>query len=571
MQSLQIDSSLFRRFFVGLITFIFLYFLRKYDYVLFVSVVQEFIIVISFAIFLLLWNSRKLLEKNYLVFFGIACLFVGFFDFLTELSYKGAVPFDNLEDNLASVFWIFARFLQGVPFLALPFILDRRIRLSAVFASFGCVSLCLLATPILLKPFVEPTSIQNALASFRTLSGLTIGFIFLMSTGILFKYRERFERGSWLLLEGSAVCFMGSELALAYTIVSEGFADLLGRFLIVIGYYLLYRAVVAKGLQKPYEVLFQDLKREQQSSERERNFVSAILDTAGCLVIVLDTQGRIVRFNRECERITGHSSAEVLGKPFWDLLLLTEETSTDKNVFSGILSGNVPSHYENHWVTRNGDLRLISWSNTALRDAHGRVEHVIGTGIDITERRQAEQAILRAKEEWEATFDAVPDLIMILDGQHHILRANRAMAEKVGRAPRELVGKPCYEIVHGSAAPHPFCVHSRLMCDGHEHSREVTDIRVDGVFLVSVSPLRDPGGNLIGSVHVARDITERKRAEEVLAGKMEELRKANQETGALLKAAAALLEHQDFRESARRIFSECKALIGAQAGYMAGT
>ncbi len=73
--------------------------------------------------------------------------------------------------------------------------------------------------------------------------------------------------------------------------------------------------------------------------------------------------------------------------------------------------------------------------------------------IDISKRRQAEQAAIQAKEDWERTFDAVPDLIAILDNDHRLVRVNRAMAQALGMEPQELMGKFCYEWMHHSTCP----------------------------------------------------------------------------------------------------------------------
>jgi len=122
---------------------------------------------------------------------------------------------------------------------------------------------------------------------------------------------------------------------------------------------------------------------------------------------------------------------------------------------------------------------------------------------------------ISSPDEWERTFDAVPDLIFILNLEHGIVRANRATAAALGLAPEELVGRKCFECVHGLAEPPWFCPHSQLLEDGQEHTLEVQELGRD--FLVTVSPLRDRQGHLAGSVHVARDITARKRAELDLA------------------------------------------------------
>jgi PAS domain S-box-containing protein len=141
------------------------------------------------------------------------------------------------------------------------------------------------------------------------------------------------------------------------------------------------------------ERLQREILQRRQVEEvlrREHSFLSVVLDTVDALIVVLDKQGRIVDFNRACEATTGYASGEVQGRPFWDIFLLPEETGSVKAVFESLRAGHFPNHHENHWLTKDGRRRLISWSNTALLDEAGAVEYVIGTGTDITERRQAE-------------------------------------------------------------------------------------------------------------------------------------------------------------------------------------
>jgi PAS domain S-box-containing protein len=152
----------------------------------------------------------------------------------------------------------------------------------------------------------------------------------------------------------------------------------------------------------------------------------------------------------------------------------------------------------------------------ALRDEAGKIVGIYGVSRDITQRKQAEEKIVQANIEWERTFNAVPDLIAILDTQYRILRANKAMAEKLGLTPQEVAGRTCYECVHAQNEPPSFCPHKRLLTDGKEQIIEVFEERLGGDLLVTVSPILDSEGQLVGSVHIARDITERKRSEKAL-------------------------------------------------------
>ncbi len=144
-----------------------------------------------------------------------------------------------------------------------------------------------------------------------------------------------------------------------------------------------------------------DIVEQKETSEtlkKERDFIAAVLSTAGMLVVVLDRDGRIVRFNRACERLTGYSFEEIKGKPFWDLFLIPEEVEPVKAVFADLRAGQFPNEHENFWVTKDGGRRLIKWSNTSLLDIEGSVDYVIGTGVDITEQRRGEEEIKTLNE-----------------------------------------------------------------------------------------------------------------------------------------------------------------------------
>ncbi|NES22653.1 MAG: PAS domain S-box protein [Symploca sp. SIO3E6] len=107
-------------------------------------------------------------------------------------------------------------------------------------------------------------------------------------------------------------------------------------------------------------------KQAERALTQERNFISAILDTVTALIVVLDTQGRIVRFNRACEQMTGYSFDEVRGRHFWDLFLIPEEVESVKAVLNELQAGSSCNEHENYWVARDGSRRLIHWSNTIL-------------------------------------------------------------------------------------------------------------------------------------------------------------------------------------------------------------
>ncbi|MEE3717483.1 GAF domain-containing protein [Tumidithrix elongata RA019] len=145
-----------------------------------------------------------------------------------------------------------------------------------------------------------------------------------------------------------------------------------------------------------FYITYQEISKRRKledSLEQERDFIMTILDTTDALVVVLNPKGRIVRFNRKCEQISGFTFEEVRDKYFWSIFLIPEETKAVKEVFADLVKNELPSTSENYWLNREGERRLIAWSNTQLRNRESVVEYVIVTGIDITERKQAEENV----------------------------------------------------------------------------------------------------------------------------------------------------------------------------------
>ena len=131
-------------------------------------------------------------------------------------------------------------------------------------------------------------------------------------------------------------------------------------------------------------------KRAEQALRTERNFISTILDTTGALVAVCGRDGRVVEFNRSCQRTSGYAAEEVRGRLFWELFHQPEAGQETREAFERLVAGAERVEHECYWLTRDGQQRLIAWNNTTVRDADNTVCYVICTGIDITEQRQAE-------------------------------------------------------------------------------------------------------------------------------------------------------------------------------------
>jgi two-component system CheB/CheR fusion protein len=132
----------------------------------------------------------------------------------------------------------------------------------------------------------------------------------------------------------------------------------------------------------------------------ERDLSADLLDMSGALIAILDPAGRIIGFNRACEERSGYSSREAEGRVFWDFLLPPEEVDDAKSAFAAILEGAGSTRtYERTWIGKDGSGRVIASSSIARRAADGAVRQIISTGIDITPRKLAQDALRRSEEQ----------------------------------------------------------------------------------------------------------------------------------------------------------------------------
>ena len=198
----------------------------------------------------------------------------------------------------------------------------------------------------------------------------------------------------------------------------------------------------------------------------------------------------------------------------------------------------------------------------------GLVRLKSGENLNVTETRAAEQAIMRAKEEWELTFDSVQDFMSILDTDFRMLRINAAMEEKTGIREKDAIGKSCFEVIKCTEGSIENCPLHAMIQDQGQALVEHYDAGRRKSLETRMSPIVDSVGVLMGYVHITRDITDRKELEKDLAEAIEDLKRTNLETRSMLDSARALLEKADFAEAARSILENAMRLVGSETGFL---
>ncbi len=177
--------------------------------------------------------------------------------------------------------------------------------------------------------------------------------------------------------------------------------------------------------------------------------------------------------------------------------------------------GNKPVDYDEHDTDIVAQMADLSW--------------------DIVERKRTEEELRRTAEEWRTTFDSITDLVSIQDADFRLVRVNKAFAHAFGTTPEALVGKKCHEVVHNTGCPITGCPHTRTLATGNAAMEEVSEPCLGIHLEVSTSPVRNAAGETVGSIHIAKDITQRKKTEE-------EVRKLNAELEQRVRDRTADLE-----------------------------
>lgn len=146
----------------------------------------------------------------------------------------------------------------------------------------------------------------------------------------------------------------------------------------------------------------------------------------------------------------------------------------------------------------------------------------MGVTIDITERKQLQDEVKKAAEEWQITFDTIQDLIMVLDCEFKIIRTNRATESFLGLPPDKILGRPCHILMHMAGMPFESCPAAKALKTKQHEEAEVYFDQKNVWLLISATPIFDDQGRITGFIHTAKDMTERKRAEEELLRLREE-------------------------------------------------
>lgn len=251
-------------------------------------------------------------------------------------------------------------------------------------------------------------------------------------------------------------------------------------------------------------------KMAEDLLHQERAMSNAIIDLNAYGIQIFDARGHHVRANPAF--LTMFKSAPPADYCFFDDPVPKKLGNTKANLEAGKTLVNPEVWYNPHWLYPEHPDHLACFRSVAfpIISAEGKMESFVVMFEDVTERKLAGDEILRIAHEWQRTFDAMEDAVWILDKDHRILRSNVSAERIFGQPNGVMIGKHCWEIVHGTELPTNACPSVRAQKSLH---RETMVLPIGDLwFEVIADPQFDATGGYAGAVHIVRDITERTRA-----------------------------------------------------------
>ncbi len=368
------------------------------SYLLFHTLVETIISVVSIGLFVIAWTARRFMQNNYLMFLGIANLFLGLLGLVHLLAYRGMNIFPGDSANLPTQLWILTRYIAAVSFLLAPLLMARRINwhltLSA-YAAVTAVALAAISVGIFPDAFIDGTG----LTPFKVGSEYLISAMLVMGIYLLYRIRGAFLASIFNLLVASMVFTIAGELMFTLYTDVYGVLNLIGHLSILASSLLIFVAIVRTGVVQPYDLIFRSLKESEDLVRSERDYAEAIITNAQAIVLVVGTDGRILRANPYIEELSGWRKEELISKDWAEVLVKKDEVERERKIVSELLSGSERKSFSGRIVTKDGTVREVNWRLKPMIENDGRTKGILFIGHDVTEERRLERALVaRATE-----------------------------------------------------------------------------------------------------------------------------------------------------------------------------
>jgi PAS domain S-box-containing protein len=475
----------------------FLWFVYTWNYAFFHTTVEVIVIAIAFAIFLLVWRSRNIIDNSYLVFLGVAFLFFAILNFFHALAAPGIGIFQNGGGALSSQFWIGMQFLLAVSLLAAPLVIGKVLRFDYLVLGFFAIDVAIVASILVFPVFPVTYLNSTGQTGFKIVIEYLISLIMAGAIFLLYRYRSKFDRTAVQCLGIAIVLAIASEISLAFMSQSTDFYSFLGHIFRLFSFVFFFVAIIVIGLGRPYDLLYRELK----DHEEQLKMLYASMNE-GLAIHEIVYQGSdpidyiVTDINPAYEKITGIPRSSAVGRRSREIYGTGEPPYLD--LFARLATGGKPEEFEMvHSPT--GQYFAVS----VFSHQPGKFATIFR---DITENRRAEHALAESHTRLLEVIESIQDDFYVLDRDWRFVYASKQFTGRIGKKPEDFIGNRIWEMFPGHLGT-TLEENFRATMEKREIRRfEIPGKYTDAWFSMTSFPSRD-GITVLGT-----DITDRRQA-----------------------------------------------------------
>jgi PAS domain S-box-containing protein len=368
------------------------YFCLKESYVLFHTVVELFSIIVAFAVFIVTWNSRKIMDNQYLYFVGISYAFIGILDLLHTLTFPGMNVVSG-EAFYANQFWVGTRFIEAATLVVGFYVMHRPKKPNAdlIFAVYFIISLVL--TLSILSWHIFPVCYISGVGQtpFKIFAEYLIIAILIVAGYLLYRHRRRFSDNVYRYLIFSLVFTILSEFCFTLYASNYSSANEFGHYFKLIAFFLIYKANVETGFTEPTSLIFKDLQDTNNKLDESNHRLVMAMEAGALGSTVVTLQTGSMASNDQFKRHYGRSPNEPFHYPDLFEAMLPQYREEIAAKVEHAIKGRTVYRAQYQVIWPDGSLHWISAHGKARYNAKDEPVHMIGIVSDITESKVAEQ------------------------------------------------------------------------------------------------------------------------------------------------------------------------------------
>ena len=462
--------------------FLFLIFLTSnYNYLLFHTLAELVSIIIAGGIFVIGWNSRKHIDNSFFLVMAIAFIFIGLLDLIHTLAFKGMGIFSGYDSNLPTSLWIGARYFQAFTYMVGIALINKKINANNLLGSYAIITGLIL---ILIFGGLFPICYIEGigLTPFKIISEYIIDIILLSCFILIYINRQEFEKKIYFLIIGSIIATMFAELAFTFYISVDDISNLVGHIFKIISFFLLYKSIIQKGIEEPFDLIFRKLK---ESEEKYRTYIEESLEG----VWAIDANANTSFVNPSMAKILGYNKDEMIGKPLFTFMDENGIKDAQKKFEQRKIGIKEVHNFE--FLHKSGKVVYTLLRTSPIFNYDGTFNGAMAFVTEITERKLAQE-----KVEYLAKFPSENPNPVMRVSENNILYTN-------------IIGQELFEITEGSKIPNQL----REIVDLSFRNKKIqaTEITIKNrTYSFVITPITNHNYlNIYGL-----DITERKLAQE---------------------------------------------------------